>query len=410
MLCALVVFAVSFLSRMEESAERRSAAVVTRVVCLQGLWRGGFWKEETPSGGGGSIMDKSKRHLAWWVVGLLAVAAIVAWWLLRPAGVPEGFAVSNGRIEATEVDIASKIAGRIDTILVKEGQFVREGEVLAKMDTRVLQEQRLEAIAQIKEAQSAVAAAQALLEQRQSETRAAQSLVNQRQAELDSVAKRHTRSRSLAQRGAISAQQLDDDRAAAESARAALESAKAQVSASKAAIEAARTNIIQAQTRVEAAQATERRIAADIDDSELKAPRDGRVQYRVAEPGEVLAAGGRVLNMVDLSDVYMTFFLPTEQAGTLKLGGEARLILDAAPDLRIPATISFVASVAQFTPKTVETSDERLKLMFRVKARIPPELLQQHLEYVKTGLPGVAWVRVNEELPWPDDLVVRLPQ
>lgn len=95
-------------------------------------------------------MDKSKRHLAWWVVGLLAVAAIVAWWLLRPAGVPEGFAVSNGRIEATEVDIASKIAGRIDTILVKEGQFVREGEVLAKMDTRVLQEQRLEAIAQIK--------------------------------------------------------------------------------------------------------------------------------------------------------------------------------------------------------------------------------------------------------------------
>lgn len=299
-------------------------------------------------------MDKSKRHLAWWGVGALAVAAVVAWWLLRPAGVPEGFAVSNGRIEATEVDIASKIAGRIDTILVKEGQFVREGEVLAKMDTRVLQEQRLEAIAQIKEAQSAVAAA--------------------------------------------------------ESARAALESAKAQVSASKAAIEAARTNIIQAQTRVEAAQATERRIAADIDDSELKAPRDGRVQYRVAEPGEVLAAGGRVLNMVDLSDVYMTFFLPTEQAGTLKLGGEARLILDAAPDLRIPATISFVASVAQFTPKTVETSDERLKLMFRVKARIPPELLQQHLEYVKTGLPGVAWVRVNEELPWPDDLVVRLPQ
>ncbi|MMT16135.1 HlyD family secretion protein [Shigella sonnei] len=351
-------------------------------------------------------MDKSKRHLAWWVVGLLVVAAVVAWWLLRPAGVPEGFAVSNGRIEATEVDIASKIAGRIDTILVKEGQFVREGEVLAKMDTRVLQEQRLEAIAQIKEAQSAVAAAQALLEQRQSETRAAQSLVNQRQSELDSVAKRHTRSRSLAQRGAISAQQLDDDRAAAESARAALESAKAQVSASKAAIEAART----AQTRVEAAQATERRIAADIDDSELKAPRDGRVQYRVAEPGEVLAAGGRVLNMVDLSDVYMTFFLPTEQAGTLKLGGEARLILDAAPDLRIPATISFVASVAQFTPKTVETSDERLKLMFRVKARIPPELLQQHLEYVKTGLPGVAWVRVNEELSWPDDLVVRLPQ
>lgn len=355
-------------------------------------------------------MDKFKRHMMWWVAGILVVVAAITWWMLRPAGIPEGFAASNGRIEATEVDIATKIAGRIDTILVSEGQFVRQGEVLAKMDTRVLQEQRLEAVAQIKEAESAVAAARALLEQRQSEMRAAQSVVKQREAELQSVSKRHVRSRSLSQRGAVSEQQLDDDRAAAESARAALESAKAQVSAAKAAIEAARTSIIQAQTRVEAAQATERRIVADIDDSELKAPRDGRVQYRVAEPGEVLSAGGRVLNMVDLSDVYMTFFLPTEQAGLLKIGGEARLVLDAAPDLRIPATISFVASVAQFTPKTVETSDERLKLMFRVKARIPPELLQQHLEYVKTGLPGMAWVRVDESRAWPDDLVVRLPQ
>ncbi|EDS7419324.1 efflux RND transporter periplasmic adaptor subunit [Salmonella enterica subsp. houtenae] len=294
-------------------------------------------------------MDKMKRHLVWWIAGILVVIAAVIGWMLRPVGVPEGLAASNGRIEATEVDIATKIAGRIETIRVNEGQFVRQGEVLAKMDTRVLQEQRLEAIAQIKEAESAVAAA-----------------------------------------------------------RAALETAKAQVSAAKAAIEAARTSIIQAQTRVEAAQATERRIVADIDDSELKAPRDGRVQYRVAEPGEVLSAGGRVLNMVDLSDVYMTFFLPTEQAGLLKIGGEARLVLDAAPDLRIPATISFVASVAQFTPKTVETHDERLKLMFRVKARIPPELLRQHLEYVKTGLPGMAWVRLDERVPWPDALSVRL--
>ncbi|WP_180234663.1 HlyD family secretion protein [Klebsiella quasipneumoniae] len=341
-------------------------------------------------------MDKIKKRWTGYFVGLLVVLAAAAWWLLRPPGLPEGFASSNGRIEATEVDIASKIAGRIDTILVKEGQFVRQGEVLARMDTRVLNEQRLEAAAQIKEAESAVLAARALLDQRQSEMRASEAVVKQRQAELDSTAKRHVRSKALSQRGAVSAQQLDDDRAAAESARAA--------------IEAARTSIIQAQTRVEAAQATERRILADIDDSELKAPRDGRIQYRIAEPGEVLAAGGRVLNMVDLADVYMTFFLPTEQAGLLALGSEARLILDAAPDLVIPANISFVASVAQFTPKTVETRDERLKLMFRVKARIPPELLAQHLEYVKTGLPGMAYVRLDNQHSWPEDLTVRLPQ
>ncbi|BBV67811.1 TPA: HlyD family efflux transporter periplasmic adaptor subunit [Kluyvera ascorbata] len=355
-------------------------------------------------------MDKFKQHWAWYIVGIVVVIAAVAWWMLRPPGLPAGFASSNGRIEATEVDIATKTAGRIESIVVKEGQFVRQGDVLARMDTRVLNEQRLEAAAQIKEAQSAVAAAKALLDQRQSEMRASEAIVKQRQAELDSTAKRHARSSTLSQRGAVSAQQLDDDRAAAESGRAALESARAQVSAARAAIEAARTSIIQAQTRVEAAQATERRIMADIDDSELKAPRDGRIQYRVAEPGEVLAAGGRVLNMVDLADVYMTFFLPTEQAGLLAIGSEVRLILDAAPDLVIPANISFVASVAQFTPKTVETSDERLKLMFRVKARIPPELLAEHLEYVKTGLPGMAYVRLDNQQPWPATLMVRLPQ
>lgn len=355
-------------------------------------------------------MDKLKRHWTWCIIGIAIAIAAIAWWMLRPPALPDGFASSNGRIEATEVDIATKTAGRIDTILVKEGQFVRQGEVLAKMDTRVLNEQRLEAAAQIKEAQSAVAAAKALLDQRQSEMRASEAVVKQRQAELASTAKRHARSSTLSQRGAVSAQQLDDDRAAAESGRAALESARAQVSAARAAIEAARTSIIQAQTRVEAAQATERRILADIDDSELKAPRDGRIQYRVAEPGEVLAAGGRVLNMVDLADVYMTFFLPTEQAGRLALGSEVRLILDAAPDLVIPAHVSFVASVAQFTPKTVETHDERLKLMFRVKARIPPELLAEHLEYVKTGLPGMAYVRLDNQQPWPAMLMVRLPQ
>ena len=355
-------------------------------------------------------MDKFKQHWAWYIVGIAVVIAAAAWWMLRPPGLPAGFASSNGRIEATEVDIATKTAGRIESIVVKEGQFVRQGEVLARMDTRVLNEQRLEAAAQIKEAQSAVAAAKALLDQRQSEMRASEAIVKQRQAELDSTSKRHARSSTLSQRGAVSAQQLDDDRAAAESGRAALESARAQVSAARAAIEAARTSIIQAQTRVEAAQATERRIMADIDDSELKAPRDGRIQYRVAEPGEVLAAGGRVLNMVDLADVYMTFFLPTEQAGLLAIGSEVRIILDAAPDLVIPANISFVASVAQFTPKTVETSDERLKLMFRVKARIPPELLAEHLEYVKTGLPGMTYVRLDNQQPWPATLMVRLPQ
>src|SRR5699024_2448885 len=119
-------------------------------------------------------------------------------------------------------------------------------------------------------------------------------------------------------------------------------------------IDSAKAGVVQAKTRVDAATATERRITADLDDSVLKAPRNGRIQYRVAEPGEVLGAGGRVLNMVDLSDVYMTFFLPTEDAGKVALGSEVHIVLDAAPNIVIPAKTTFVASVAQFTPKTVE--------------------------------------------------------
>lgn len=181
------------------------------------------------------------------------------------------------------------------------------------------------------------------------------------------------------------------------------------MAAARAGIKAAQSQVIEALSVIEAAKATVARLQADLDDSELKAPRGGRVQYRVAEPGEVLNAGGRVLNMVDLSDVYMTFFLPTEAAGKVALGSDIRLVLDAAPNYVIPAKASFVASVAQFTPKTVETESERLKLMFRVRARIDPELLQRHLAQVKTGVPGMAYVKLDPAAAWPPELEIRLP-
>jgi HlyD family secretion protein len=193
------------------------------------------------------------------------------------------------------------------------------------------------------------------------------------------------------------------------SARAAVSAAQAQVAAARAAIEAAKSQVVEAQSVIAAAEATVARLQADIDDAELRAPRAGRVQYRVAEPGEVLSAGGRVLNMVDLSDVYMTFFLPTEAAGRVAIGSEVRLVLDAVPNYVIPARATFVSSVAQFTPKTVETESERLKLMFRVRAHIDQDLLKRHLEQVKTGLPGMAYVKIDPNAEWPSELEIRVP-
>jgi HlyD family secretion protein len=133
------------------------------------------------------------------------------------------------------------------------------------------------------------------------------------------------------------------------------------------------------------------------------------VQYRLALPGEVLAAGGKVLTLLDLTDVYMTVFLPTSEAGRLAIGAEARIVFDAAPQYVVPASVSFVASEAQFTPKYVETKSEREKLMFRVKVQLSREVLEKYAQWVKTGVTGVAYIRLDPQIEWPAKLAVALP-
>ncbi|WP_454763939.1 HlyD family secretion protein [Cupriavidus campinensis] len=346
---------------------------------------------------------------------LVALAAIIAaaayaWFALRPSGPGPGMISGNGRIEATEVDVAAKLGGRVKDILVAEGDFVSAGQPLAQMEVQVLEAQRDEARANHQQAVNAVGSAEAQVVMRESDKHAAQAVVALRESELDAARRRLVRSQALVAEGASSAQELDDDRARTVGAQAAVNAAKAQVTAAQAAIDAARAQVVGSRSAVVAAEATIARINADIDDGVLRSPRDGRIQYRIAQPGEVVAAGGKVLNLVDVSDVYMTFFLPETIAGKLALGGEVRLVLDAAPQYVIPATVSFVASTAQFTPKTVETASERQKLMFRVKARIDRELLKKHLKVVKTGLPGVAWVKYEAQATWPPALAVKVPE
>lgn len=344
------------------------------------------------------------------VIVVLAVATLVAWQILHPKGPGEGFVSGNGRIEATDIDVATKYAGRVVEISAREGDFVKAGQVLVQMQIDVLNAQRDEARAQQQQAVTAVASAEAQVKMRESDVAAAEAVVVQRESDLDNARRRLVRSETLSREGAASIQQLDDDRAAVHNSEAALAAAKAQVAAAQSAIVAAKSQVTGAHSSVMAVAATVTRIEADIADSQLKAPRDGRVQYRVAQPGEVLAGGGKVLNMVDLSDVYMTFFLPETVAGKVAMGSEVRIVLDAAPDYVIPAQVSFVASVAQFTPKTVETASERQKLMFRVKARIDPELLKQHLKQIKTGLPGIAWLKLDAQAEWPQSLTTKVPE
>ncbi len=348
-------------------------------------------------------MIKLKKFV--WVA-VAIVVVLIAYMVWQHFNQPdtEGLVSGNGRIEATEIDIASKLSGQLEEIYVNEGDFVEAGQVLAKIKISALEAQLREAQAQLQQAKDAIVTANAQVAMRESDKLASLAVVEQRQTELQAAQKRLARTEILVKDNAVSKQQLDDERSTAQSAMTAISAAKAQVANAEASIAAAKAQVTGAKSNVEAVQATIERIQSDIDDSQLKSPLKARVQYRVAQPGEMIAAGGKVMNLIDLSDVYMTFFLPETVAGRVALGTEVRIVLDAAPGTAIPARVSHIADTAQFTPKTVETESERQKLMFKVKARIDPNLLNKYIKQVKTGLPGVAWIKLDPEQDWPQQL------
>ncbi len=321
-----------------------------------------------------------------WLKGGAILVVVIAggvfvWLRFQQPTLPDVFASGNGRIEATEIDVATKWAGRVKDVLANEGDLVKAGQVVVRMDTETLEAQLRQAEAQVKQARDARASVAAL--------------VSQRESELAFAEKDLDRALELTTKGFIPKREADFKRTKQETATAALAAAKAQG--------------LEAESAIAAAVAAADRLKIDIEDGVLKAPRSGRVQYRLTEPGEVLPAGGKVLTLLDLTDVYLTLFLPETVAGRVALGAEARIVLDAAPNMVIPARVSFVAAKSQFTPKAVETRTEREKLMFRVKVQIDPELLRKNVPRVKTGLPGVAYVRLDPNAPWPAALQVKLP-
>jgi HlyD family secretion protein len=301
---------------------------------------------------------------------------------LQGRTMPEGIIKSNGRVEATEVDVAAKYSGRLATLNLNEGDEVTAGQVVGIISSPETEAQLREAQAHLLKAKQALAEAQALIAQRNSD--------------LTFARTDYDRGKALLQSGTITQQTVDQRRNRFESAEANYVVANAQRD--------------QAESSIKAAQADVERLQSILVDLVLVSPRSGRVQYRLARAGEVISAGQRVLTILDLNDVYMTIYLPASEAGKLTLGDEARVIGDPLPQYIIPATISFVATEAQFTPKSVETAEEREKLMFRVKLQIDPKVLAQYHQFVKTGVRGLGFVRTQTKIAWPDELAVKLPQ
>ncbi|HEY2050514.1 MAG TPA: efflux RND transporter periplasmic adaptor subunit [Caulobacteraceae bacterium] len=320
---------------------------------------------------------------------VVVVGAFVAWRILSRPALPAGFAGGNGRLEANQIFISPKYPGRIDQVLFREGDDVQAGQVVARMDTSALD-------AQLREAEAQITAAHDSRNVALSQVNVAGTQVAVKNADYDYALKQYDRSRDLVPSGAVSQREAEIDNAAMLASKAQLAGSQAQLVGSKA-------SATQTLSAIAASQATADRIRAEINDAVLLSPIRGRVESRLAEPGEVVAAGGRVLSINDLSDVYMYIYLPAEVTGKLKVGSEARIVLDAAPQYPIRAYVSFVSPMAQFTPKTVETAQERHNLTFRVKLQIPKERLQQYEALVKTGLPGMGYVRFTSA-DWPKNL------
>jgi HlyD family secretion protein len=300
---------------------------------------------------------------------------------LRGQTLPEGIVKSNGRIEATQVDVSSKYAGRLAQVTVEEGSSVAQGQEIAKLTSPEYDAQLRAANANVKKANDALAAAEAEIASRQSA--------------LEFAKSDFERGQQLINSGHITKQTFEQRKRNLDSAVATVQSFTSQRD--------------QALSQIANSEAEVDRIQSIIDDLTLVSPRIGRVQYQLARAGEVVAAGAPIVTILDLTDVYMTLFLPAADAGKLSVGDEARIILDPVPDYVIPAKVSFVASDAQFTPKTVETADERAKLMFRVKLKIDAQILQQYYTRVKTGVRGLGFVRTKADVEWPPELQVKLP-
>ena len=298
------------------------------------------------------------------------------WWRLNHAPLPPGIASGNGRIEADEIDIATKFAGRVAELLADEGDAVAAGQVVARMDTRDLEASAARADAQVLQAQKSLDAAQSDL---------TQLAAQQKFAEQE-----HRRAQALIQRGNVSEEIADQRQSLRDGAIAAYNTGLARAAQAEHALEAARQDAAL--------------IRVNIADNTLVAPKDGRIQYRLANIGEVLGAGGKVFTMVDTSYAYMDVFLPTAEAGKAVIGTEALIVLDAMPSDPIPAKVTYVSAVAQFTPKTVETKSERDKLMFRVRVRIAPAELRNHPAATRSGLPGMVYLRLTRDADWPERL------
>lgn len=342
---------------------------------------------------------------------LLAAAAGGGWWLYQQqesTALPDFVFHSNGRLELNRLDVASLYPGRVERVLVAEGDAVKANEVLVELSSA-------QSSGQLAAAQAATLRAAELVQRARAGVTQAQQAVTRADAEIaayrqqQKVAKLELdNAKQMRREDLVSASELAKRQADFERATASVKAAQAARAEAQAAVAQGQAAVAEAEAGVKQATAQADTAASADADMAIRSPLTARVEYRLVEPGTVIGAGSRVISLLDPADVSMNVFLPNATVGGLRVGDEARLVLDGI-DAVFPAQVSFIASEAQFTPKAVETADEREKLVFRVKLKVPAEVAQRYDRLLKGGMTGDGYVRRDSSQAWPLALEVRLP-
>ncbi|HWM94175.1 MAG TPA: HlyD family efflux transporter periplasmic adaptor subunit [Thermoanaerobaculia bacterium] len=295
------------------------------------------------------------------------IAGIAVWYYTsrRPEN-PDGALVASGTVEATDAQLGFQAPGRIVSLTPREGDRVTAGQELARLDRAELEARRAQSQAQVEAAQSALAELeQGSRREEIAQARAALAVTEERRQDAE---RDLARTRRLFEGGAVSREALDNAQVALDVARAQRTQAAEQVRLVEAGPRQERKAVARAQ--VSQAEAAVRGVEASLFNTTITAPFDGVVTVRHREPGEVVPAGSPVLTLMDPRSRFVRIYIPENRVGAVRLGTRATITADTYPDKTYPGEVSFIASEAEFTPKSVQTTEERVRLVYEVKVRV----------------------------------------
>jgi HlyD family secretion protein len=288
--------------------------------------------------------------------------------------------LASGTVEATQAELGFQVAGRLEQLAVREGDQVRTGGTIAHLEQTELLAQREVARAQVDAAQAGLA--ELLAGSRREEIAHARAVLTVATERRDYAQRDVDRLQPLAEQSLVSRQAFDQQRTNLSVAQGEVAKAKEDLQILET---GPRSERIAAQRAALAqAKATVQRIDAQLAQTELKAPFAGTITVRHREPGEALSPGNPVVTLRNFDDRWVRVYIPGDEVGNLRLGQAATITGDANPDKRYTGAISYIASVAEFTPRNVQSTKDRVKLVYEVRVRIAGDTTVD----LKPGLPA----------------------